>query len=196
MGTIAKKVALVLCFCVALPGLAQAQTEAPAELHVGGMLGAPYSGLVAEGTDGWAGSARVELRLYAPSGIGGVLRPFAQLGTPNLFGGEAGIAHQWSVGLRDGLELVGGGAVGVSIAERMYFGGFSLGSISGTGPDQQDHTVFGYFVELHAELRFRSGFYVGVAAVHHGYVLDTLEQSSSPMFSIAPAIRVGRAFDL
>lgn len=198
MKTAALTLTLVALSCV--PALAQAQ-DAPAprtaELHVGFAAGAPYTALIADDLEGWAMDARVELRLYEPGGLGGVIRPIVQLGSPNLIGGELGGAYQGVLAeLGDGLELVAGGAVGLSIAQRFYLAPPSFGALPSPGPADQDHTVVGYFAELHAEVRFRNGLYLGIAALHRGFVADTHPQSRSPFFSIEPSLRFGRAFDL
>jgi hypothetical protein len=190
---------LVALSCVPA-GMAHAQapaTPASVELHVGGIFGAAYTDLHNENVDGWGLDARPELRLYEPGGFGAVLRPILRLGSPNLLGGELGGAYQGVLAeLPSALTVVAGGAVGISIAQRFYVGGVGLGSIPAGGVADQDHTVVGYFAEVHLELRLRNGVYFGLAATHHGFLFDTHPEERGHLFSITPSLRVGRAFDL
>lgn len=165
----------------------QAAEEAPKpsfRLRLGMELGLFWAQMPDESGGGLAFA--LEGRLFAPDGWGVVARGHLELGSPNLFGGDVGVAYQTTVFDTGWFRVELGGAMGISVSRRFYVAAF------GSAPGGSDHAVGGYFAELYAQVRLGRT-YVGLAAVHRAIVVG---QDDAPIVEISPRIVFGSQFDL
>ncbi len=199
------------CACVlavlffVLAGHATAQdVEAPEleekgwTLRFGAQVGGTFTYLQGDNQEGGGFLIAPDLRVYSPDGFGVLVRPFLELGSPNLLGGDVGAAYRGTLArVRPDVALMAGGAVGITGAARFYVSGcIGIGPGPCTGDVDPAHFTGGYFAEAHIEFQIRR-LYVGLAVVHHGFLFDTSTAGNrSPMWNISPRVQVGGTWDL
>lgn len=136
-------------------------------------------------TEGVYGELAADLRLWAPFGLGGVLRVGgATTGFSNAFAADLGVAGRLDLHSEEHLGLQLAGALGPSVA----YGPFDAGNVS----------AFGGWAMVHVDFWYRN-LIVGIGVSGHAMIAERHGQADGrddAILSLAPTIRVGGEWGL